>query len=535
MIKVIQLKWRQLWHGDSPGFILMLINSMTGFLTVIPIFYVIIQAIQAGLSRWQRLLDNRIPDLLGKTLSLMVAVTIIAVVLGVSLAFLLVRTDLPFKKLLSWLVAIPLVIPPYVGAVAYILVLGPSGFIKQIWDHLSGNQGSLSTYPINIFSFLGVAFVLAMFTYPYVYLLTVSALKKMNRNFEEAAASMGMGAGRTFLKVTLPLLRPAIGSGAILVALYVLSDFGAVSMMRYVTFTAAIYFQRVGFDMSSASVLSLVLVLLTLLLLTFDSATKRSKHYVQTGNSFRRPNVMALGRWKALALFYVILIVLIGVIIPVVILIRWSIVGIVNGALDQRFFRFAWNSMSVSSIAALVCMVLAMPIVYMKLRYPSIISRTLDRMAYTGYALPGMIIGLGFVALFNQYVPWLYGTVVVIVLAFVVRFLPQALQAGEAALTQIGPQMDEASRSLGYSPMKTLFKVILPNMLPGILSGGALVFVSAMKELPITLMLRPPGFDTLAVRVYFEAQEAVYYLAAPGALIMILISILPLNYMINKY
>lgn len=522
MIKVIKRMWHQGWRGDSPGLILLMMNGMTGLLTVIPIVYVLLQAAQAGVNRWQRLLDQRIPALLWQTLSLMIAVTLIAVLIGVSLAFLMIRTDIPFKKVLSWLVAVPLVIPPYVGAVAYILVFGPSGYLRHLVD-------------INIFSFWGVAFVLAMFTYPYIYLLTMSGLKKLNHNFEEAAASLGMGASATFFKVTLPLLRPAIGAGAILVALYVLSDFGAVSMMRYVTFTAAIYFQRAGFDMASASVLSLVLVTLTLILLNLETMTKGKKNYIQTSNSYRPPHVMQLGRYKGLALLYVSAIVMLGVVIPVAILVRWSVIGVMQGAINQRFIGFTWNSLWVATVAAIICMVLSMPMVYMKLRYPSVMSRIMNRMAYTGYALPGIIIGLGFVSLFNNHVPWLYGTVVVVVLAIVVRFLPQALQAGESALSQIGRQMDEASRGLGYSPIKTLFKVILPNMLPGVFSGGALVFVSAIKELPITLMLRPPGFDTLAVRVYAEAQDAIYHLAAPGALLMILIALFPLNYMINKY
>ncbi len=205
------------------------------------------------------------------------------------------------------------------------------------------------------------------------------------------------------------------------------------------------------------------------------------------------------------------------------------------GALDSRFFGFAMNSVKVSGFAALLCMLLSIPVIYLKSRYPSIITDIIDRLCYSGYALPGVIVALGFIFIFNNHIPVLYGTYYMLALAFVVRYLPQAMQSGEASLSLVSPRIDEAACSLGYPPIKVMFHVIMPNMLPGVLAGGALVFVSSLKELPATLMLRPPGFDTLAVRIYFEASEAVYHLAAPAALLVILVSIIPLRYMLKKY
>ncbi len=205
------------------------------------------------------------------------------------------------------------------------------------------------------------------------------------------------------------------------------------------------------------------------------------------------------------------------------------------GALDGRFFGFVLNSLKVSTLAAVLCMLLAVPITYLKTRYPSLIFRMIDRLCYAGYAIPGVIVALGFIFIFNNHIPVMYGTFYIIALAFVVRFLPQAMQAGEASLSLISPRIDEAARSLGYPPWKIMFKVIIPNMLPGVLAGGALVFVSSIKELPASLMLRPPGFDTLAVRIFFEAHDAIYHFAAPAALLIIIVSIIPLRYMLSKY
>ncbi|ACB86436.1 ABC transporter permease [Natranaerobius thermophilus] len=533
--KIIQYKWFELWRGNPPGMPLLSLAICIALIMIVPILYVIWQSLSAGANSWMRLLDDRIPQLLWNTVSLTVAVTVSATVMGLSLAWLVVRTDIPGRNFWRWLLALPLVIPPYVGAVTFIIVLGPSGWLQEFWSNTRLLSFLFGEYPVNIYSFLGVFLVLTLFTYPYVFLIISASLRKMNCNYEEAARAQGMGTLEIFRKVNLPMLRPAIGAAGILVSLYVLSDFGAVSMLRYVTFTAAIYFQRAGFDTASASVLSLVLILLTAIIIWIESRTRRKNKYYQTSNSFRAPAILKLGKWKPLALIFVALIFALSVLIPISVLIYWSSIGISMGALSVDYLEYAFNSLLVSGIAALICMVFTMPVIYLKSRYPSIVSTVISNISYSGYALPGVIVALGFVFIFNNHIPWLYGTFYMIALALVVRFLPQALQAGDAALSFISPRIDEAARSLGYPPWKVMFKVVLPNMLPGILSGGALVFVSSLKELPASLMLRPPGFDTLAVRIYSDAHDGIYHMAAPGALLIILVSLIPLKYMLNKY
>ncbi|WP_078429419.1 ABC transporter permease [Alkalihalobacterium alkalinitrilicum] len=535
ILRFFRGKWFDIWKGNPPGPVLLLFGIFVALIMSIPIIYVIWRSMFAGVDRWMRLLDGRIPQLLWNTFSLTFAVTACAVTIGVMLAWIVVRTDLPGRKMWQWLLAMPLVIPPYVGAVTYIIVFGPSGWVRDFWRDTPWLVDLFGNYPLNIYSFWGVFFVLTMFTYPYVFLIASASLRKMNRNFEEVARSQGMTTSQVFWKVNLPFLRPAIGAGAILISLYVLSDFGAIAMLRYVTFTAAIYFQRASFDTASASVLSLVLIFFTIVILWIEARTRKKNKYYQTSNTFKAPDILSLGKWKPLTLVFVVGVFFVSVVLPIVVLVYWSIISIGMGALDNRFFGFAWNSLKVSGFAAILCMLLAMPIIYLKSRYPSVISSGIDKLSYAGYALPGVIVALGFIFIFNNHIPMLYNTFYMVALAFVVRFLPQAMQAGEASLSLVSPRIDEAARSLGYPPWKVMFKVILPSILPGVLAGGALVFVSSIKELPATLMLRPPGFDTLAVRVYFEASEAIYHLAAPAALIIILVSIVPLRYLLKKY
>lgn len=532
MLPRLRQFWMRSWDGKPPDSILLIMTIITSVIMVIPFVYIIYRSLFAGAERWLNLLDGAIPRLLWNTLSLTAVVGLFSVLIGVSLAWLVTRTDLPGRLWWRWLLALPLVIPPYVGAMTYIIMAGPRSTLSKWWDSQSWMPPFLQPFPIEVYSFWGVAFVLTMFTFPYVFLIVSAAMRKMNRNFEDMARSQGLNLWQVFWSINLPFMRPAIGAGAILVILYVLSDFGAVAIMRYTTFTAAIFYQMGSYDTMSASILSLMLIAITMIVLWLEGRTRRS--VTQTTQSERPLETRPLGKWKLVASIYVLLVAVISVGLPLSVLIYWSSIGLQLGALDAAFWEYTWNSFRVAGSAALISMVLALPLVYLKSRYPSWISLTLDRFSYTGYSLPGVIVALGLIFLFNQYIPMLYNTVFVIVLACMIRFLPQAMQSGEASLSLISPRIDEASRSLGLTPWKVMYKVILPLIMPGVLAGGALVFVSTLKELPATLLLRPPGFDTLAVRIWIEAGEAVYHLAAPAALLVVFISVLPLKWMLDR-
>lgn len=503
-----------------PNPYLTMISILVALFMSIPIIYVGFRGMFAGRERWLRLLDGRIPQLLLNTLGLTVVVVFFATVIGVSLAVAVTRCNVPGRKVFSWLLVLPLIIPPYVGAVTYVMIFGPTGPL--------GNW-------FQIYSFPGVAFVLTIFTYPYVFLVVRSALKRMNRNLEEAGRSLGLNTIDVFLKINLPLLRPSIGAGGILVALYVLSDFGAISMLRYNTFTSAIYYQMGGYDNVSATILSLVLILLTVGVLWLEGKVGRKKAYFQADSSYENLEVLDIGKWRFPLLALILIIIAVTIVLPIGVLLYWSWIGISRGALEGGFWGYLGNSLQVSLIAGGLSMVMAFPVVYLKSRYPSKFTTILQRLSYSGYALPGVIVALGIIFLFNQYIPVLYGSSFVIVVAYLIRFLPQSMQSSSASLEMIPPKIDEAARNLGEPFWKVIFTVILPLMLPGLFAGGALVFVSAMKELPATLLLRPPNFDTLAVRVWVEASEAVYHMAAPSALIIIIVSIIPIKFLLDKY
>ncbi len=515
----------RIWNGQPPDGRLSVVAAVISALMVMPVAYVVWRSAFAGTERWARLLDERVPGLLWSTVSLAAGVTVIAVALGVALAWLVHRTDLPGRRVWRWALALPLAVPPYVGAIAYIVVFGPRGWVR---DWLGAPP------PVSIYSFTGALFVLAVFTYPYVFLVVGAALSRMGRAHEEAARSLGLGSLGVLRRITLPMLRPAMGAGAVLVILYVLSDFGAVATLRYTTFTSAIYYQMGGFDTLSATVLSVVLIVLTLLVLAVEAYGRRRSRFDSSG-PIRPADLVELGRWRWAAFGSAAAVLAVAVILPVGVLVYWSVIGIGEGALNARFWGYALNTAQVAGTAALVSMLAALPVVYLRSRHPSPASTVLERLAYAGYALPGVIVALGLIFFGIRYLPWLYNTAWMIALAYVVRFLPQAMQSTSSSLTLISPRTDEAARIAGLSQLGVLGRVIAPLVRPGLLAGGALVFVSSIKELPATLLLRPAGFDTLAVRVWVEASESIYHLAAPAALMIVALSVLPLKWLLDRY
>lgn len=507
--------------GNGP---LFLLASLAALLMTIPVTYVVIRSLQGGWQKWGRLLDDRIPGLLLNTLSLTLTVTLLATIIGTSLAWLVHKSDLWGRKYWSWLLTIPLLIPPYVGAISYIALFSPSGWLAS-W---------LGRPLFSIYSFTGVALVLTLFTYPYVYLVVGSALRRLSSSLEETAQASGLNPRQIFWRVTLPLLRPAIGAGGILTALYVLADFGAVSMLRFNTFTAAIYYQMGSYDQAAAAILSVVLIVITMIFLRIESRHKHQQRFYQIKGALRQPRPAELGPMQIPAVLYVLFILSIAVVLPIGVLLHWALAGISQGAINSKFFLYVFNSAYVAGAAALVSLCFALPIAYLKARHSSRMSLLIDRLAHAGYVLPGVVVALGVVFMFNNLLPMLSGTAAVLILAYIIRFLPQNMQTLDTGFSNLSPRLEESALSLGYTPLQTLCKVTLPLIMPSALTGTALVFISALKELPATLLLRPAGLDTLTVRIWIEASEGFYQTAAPAALLLILLSIVPLHWMLTK-
>jgi iron(III) transport system permease protein len=482
-------------------------------LLLLPLAYLCIRAL--GGDAWGVLTETRTLELVVNTTLLVVGVVAATLVVGVPLAWLVTRTDLPGRRV--WFVAgaLPLVIPSYVAALALLAALGPRGILADAVGELPELRG-----------YWGALLALTLATYPYVFLLASASLRELDPALEEAARGLGRSPLATFASVTLPSLRPALGASALLVALYVLSDFGVVSLMNYDALTRAIFLQyRSLFDRDPAAVLALVLVALTAVVLVLEARIhSRGRLYRSTPGTPRRARPVALGRWRFPALAFCAATIGVFLALPVGVLTYW----LVRGLRQERELGVTWeeaaNSLTASGLAAAAATVAAIPIAVLAVRYASPSSRLLERLAFGANALPGIVVALSLVFFAARYATPVYQTLTLLVFAYVIRFLPQSLAGTESALQRVDPRLEDAARSLGRSPLNVLVTVTLPLARPGIAAGAALVFLSAMKELPATLLLRPIGFDTLATEIWSLTSVAAYSRASVPALVLVAVS-----------
>jgi iron(III) transport system permease protein len=306
--------------------------------------------------------------------------------------------------------------------------------------------------------------------------------------------------------------------------------------MRYNTFTRVIFIQyKSAFDRTSAAALALVLVGLTLFLLYFEQRTRgRFRYHNNSARVKRPPTIIKLGRWKWPALLFVTLVVLGAVIIPGLNLGYWLVRGILAGENISSLWPATYNSIAASGLAGVGALLAALPVAILSVRYPNRVSRLIEGISHIAFALPGIVIALALVFFGSGYARFLYQTLPLLVLAYVILFLPEAVGALRTSLLQIHPNMEEAARSLGHHPLQVFKKITLPLVRPGMGAGMALVFLTTMKELPATLILAPIGFKTLATNVWGAVSEAFFAQAAAPALLIIMISSVPTAILIFK-
>jgi iron(III) transport system permease protein len=489
---------------------------------LLPLAYLGIRVSGAGQDAWDIIRAARTIDTIVRTSALALAVTAASSALAVPLAWLTVRTDLPLRRLWSVALVLPLAFPSYVGAFAFVSALGPRGMIQDLLEPLG-----VERLP-EIYGFGGAWLVLTLFTFPYVLLPVRAALRGIDSSLEEAARGLGHNAWAAFLRVTLPQLRPAIAAGALLVALYTLSDFGAVSILRFNSLTRVIYIQYTSaFDRTSAAALGLLLVALALAFVLVESSTRGRARYYGTGHR-GRPHQVPLRRWRWAALAFCAVVATLSLALPLAVITYWLVRGLAAGVAVGLVREAAVNSAYASALAAVTAVAAALPVTILAVRYPGFLSRMLEKATYTGFALPGIVIALALVFFAANYAVPLYQTLGLLVFAYVVRFLPQALGPCRSALLQVKPSTEEAARNLGRGPFSVFARVTAPQMVPGISAGAVLVFLTAMKELPATLLLSPIGFRTLATEIWSASSAAFFARAALPALTLVAISAVPM-------
>jgi iron(III) transport system permease protein len=503
-----------------PPLLLGALATVTAGVAVLPVVYVVVRGLGADAETRAAIPAGTLARLVLQTGLLTVGVVAFALVVGTSLAWLTVRSDLPAPR--AWAVAatLPLVIPSYVAALALLGALGPKGLLQNALEPLG-----VERLP-EVYGYEGALVSLTLSTFPYVFLIAAAALRSVDPSIEEAARGLGRSPANVFLTVTLPAIRPALAASSLLVALYVLADFGAVSLMQYPTLTQAVYLQYESLlDRSSAALVALVLVSLSAIVVWVEGRARGSAAVHRTSpGAGRRARRVPLGRWRAPAAAFCALVVALFLLLPVGVLGWWAAEGVRAG----RYAGIAWQAAAdtalVSAFAAVAAVVAVLPVAILRWRRPSRASRLLERLTLVPNAVPGIAVALAFVYFGARIGGVLYQSLGMLVLAYVVRFMPQSLAATQSALVSVDPRLLEASRSLGRGWATTYGRVVLPLARPGVLAGAALVFLSTMKELPATLLLRPIGFDTLATEIWTDTSLGDYSAAAPSALLLLAVA-----------
>jgi len=475
-------------------------------IALIPAFYLATQAFARGAGNvWDEIFQSRTWDLIVRSTWLTAVVTAASIVVGTVGAWVTTRVALPGRAVLLVLFALPLAIPSYLSAFAWIS-----------WQ--PGLEG-----------FWGAVIVLTCACYPYVMLPVAAALRGLDSTQEDVARSLGRTQRQVMWGLVLPQVRPSITAGGLLVALYVLSDFGAVAAMRYETFTWVIYgAYRAGFNPSRAAILSLVLVAAALILVTLESRARGRAGAVRIGSGVgRNRRNTASPRAVVGAVVASLSIIGVGLGVPVVSVISWL------GRETQRSVPWAdvrgaiLDSFLIGLLTAIATILVALPVGIAASRYRSRFSSAVERSTYVTHALPGIVIAISVVyAGIRLLRPW-YQKLPLLVLGQLLIFLPLAVAAIRNSIEQSSARIEEAAKSLGAGTMATIRRVTVPLALPGIGAAAALTMLNAMKELPTTLLLRPTGWETLATSIWKYSTVSDYSAVGPYALTLMIVTAVP--------
>ena len=510
-------------------------------LVMAPLGVVLFSVFSGASDVWLHFVHTILLTLLTNTIWLLLGVALGTAFLGVSLAWLIAACDFPGRKWLDWALMLPLSLPPYVVAFVGIGLLDFTGPVQTELRAWLG--GDLRWFP-KIRSTGGVIAVMTLTLYPYVYLLARNAFLTQGRRAIEAAQSLGQGRVYGFFKVALPMARPWIVGGLALALMETLADFGTVSIFNYDTFTTAIYEAWFGlFSLSAAAQLASLLVLIVFVVLLVEQQSRSRQRFSQAGRNGVADRIPLRGGRGWLASVYATSILAIAFLIPVGQLSIWAF-QVFSQDFDSQYLAVFGHSIFLGATAALLTCGGALILVAASRLRNDFLTRGIVRIATLGYALPGSVLAVGiFIALiwvdkqiiagvktlFGVEIGFLLnGTLTAMLLAYLIRFLAVAQGTLDSAVHRITPSLDETARSLGISGIPLLRKVYLPMLRGGLLTAALLVFVDVMKEMPITLMTRPFGWDTLSVRIFEMTSTGEWERAALPAMALVLTGFIPI-------
>ncbi|UTO04884.1 iron ABC transporter permease [Moraxella sp. FZLJ2107] len=511
--------------------------SLCALLVIIPLAVIVSSLTSFDAEIWQFLLDYELPLLLSNTLWLVLGVGFGVTLLGTTTAWLTAMTDFPLKRFFGWAMMLPLAIPAYVLAFVQLGMFDYTGFISTF---LRENWGFTNGLP-DVRNGFGLTIVMSLTLYPYVYLLAKNAFGSMGARALEAGASLGLSAPKAFVKLALPMARPWIAGGVILALMEVLADFGAVSVFGYDTFTTAIYQAWFGFfSIDTAKQLASLLIALVFVFLVLEQLSRGRRRFETTGRASHHRAIVLTGAHKWLATLYCGLILFLAFVLPLIQLGFWAWASLPEVAIDELAIQI-WHSVSVSLMASVLVAVVALFLAISTRQDHSKFALASAKISTLGYAIPGSVLAVGVFVPVAWLDNWLIaslpslsdadaifkGTLGVMLIALLIRFLALGVQSVDAGMKRIKSTHIEAAASLGVAPFDTVRRVYLPLIKGSLGVAMLMVFVDTMKEMPITLMMRPFDWDTLSVRIYSFTSEGLYDKASLPALAIIIAGLIP--------
>ena len=525
-----------------------LVPFLAAALVLVPISVVVSSLFAPASDIWLHLVENTLPLLLTNTFWLALGVMLGTGVLGISLAWFTAVYEFPGRRFFTWALLLPLAIPAYVTA---FVALGLFDFTGPVQTTLRDWFDSDLLWFPDIRSRMGVIIVMTLAFYPYVYLLSRNAFVSQGKRSLEVAQSLGFTRRTGFYKVVLPMARPWIAGGIMLVLMETLADFGTVAVFNYDTFTTAIYKAWFSlFSLPAASQLASLLILIVFIIIVLEQHFRAHMRYAETKKSQRADRILLTGYHKWFVLSFILTVWFFAFLLPLMQLLNWTIQTVSSDFDLQRYLEFLSHSLSLSGLAALITCTVVTMIVYAARRFPGKSMQFAVRTATIGYALPGTVLAIGiFVPLawldgkFSELAYTFFqietglliqGTIMIMLVAYLIRFMAVSHYPINGAMQRITPSIEEAAMGLGMHGWSMIRGIHLPILKSGIFTGATLVFVDVMKEMPITLMTRPFGWDTLAVRVFEMTSEGEWEQAALPAVTLILAGLLPIIFFMRQ-
>ncbi|GAA0334978.1 iron ABC transporter permease [Bacillus carboniphilus] len=507
-------------------------------LILLPNLIVGVEFFTKGNDNWQHIKEYLLFDIVSNTVILLVFTGVFTTVIGSSLAWLITAYTFPLRNFLKWALFLPLAIPPFIGAYTYQGIFNYTGIVQSTLRNVFDIQ--VNPKYINLATMEGTIFIFTMFLFPYIYVITKGFLENQSASIIETAQLLGVSSFKIFFKIILPLSRAAIIGGVMIVLLEVINDYGVVKYFGIQTFITAIFQTWFGMgDLDSAFKLAGTLMIVVMTVLILEKLLRGRKRFSYSTTRVRPIQPRRLTGLKAwIAFGYAFLIFSLAFFIPFLQLVMWVFMTH-DKILTAEFITLVKNSLFVATISAAIIVSVALIVANYTRLYRGLITKILSKVTVVGYTIPGAIIAIGVVTVFIALDDWVYSiftqlnidltfyfrtSFIMLVAAYVIRFLSVGYNSVEAGFEKVGNQFTEASRTLGSSTFRTFYKVDLPLVKASLLGGFILAFVDILKELPLTMLLQPFNFSTLATKAFVYANDEMVNEAASASVLIILIS-----------